>query len=108
MAAVCGSVIGAGYLAYRCLWYAITGFDNCINREDYSEGRIRHSNTHRSRRQLLSESRGMIEYIFSLKSIDCHSKVRSYLPLNEYFGNIWRDRGYDLPLTLYIGLGSTP
>jgi hypothetical protein len=32
--AVCGSVIGAGYLAYRCLWYAITG-RNCFNREEY-------------------------------------------------------------------------
>jgi hypothetical protein len=32
--AIIASVIGAIYLAGRCLWYAFTG-RNCINREDY-------------------------------------------------------------------------
>ena len=32
--AIWASVIGAGCLAGRCLWYAITG-RNCVNRDDY-------------------------------------------------------------------------
>jgi hypothetical protein len=32
--AISTSVLGAAYLAYRCLRYAITGRDN-INRDDY-------------------------------------------------------------------------